>query len=104
MSLVFWLSFGAGSVYSLRKELNKPLGFGLPTAYMTSVTLLSSLRALGDKEGIIHPEELRRFPKTLVASVIATGTFFCLGHLFTKMAYPVFTDDVPMTSSKLIHT
>ena len=104
MSLVFWLSFGAGSVYSLRKELNKPLGFGLPLAYMTSVIFLGALRSLGDKEGIVHPEELRRFPKTLGASGIATGTFFCLGHLITKMAYPVFTDDVPMSHSKPIHT
>lgn len=105
MSVLFWLPFGAGSIYSLRKELKNPLPWGLPTAFMGTVSAISTIRLLADKEGIIHPQDIRNFPKTFVAATVGTGTLFCLGHLFTKMAYPVFQDDTPMRSyPKPTHT
>lgn len=91
MSRIFLLAFGAGSVYSLRKESKKPLGWGLPTAFMGTVSVLNTFRVIGNKEGIVHPHDIKQIPKIFIGSVIGTGTIFCLGHLFTKMAYPVFS-------------
>jgi hypothetical protein len=93
MSRIFWLSFGMGSIYSLRKEQKKPLSWGLPTAFMGTVAVLATFKLLGDEKGIVHPQDLRNLPKTFVGASIGTGTMFCLGHLLTKMAYPVFHDE-----------
>lgn len=94
MTPIFWLPFTAGSVYSLRKELKKPLEWKLPTAFMTTVTTIATLRLLGDKEGYISANNIRTFPRTFLGAAIGTGTVFCFGHLLTKMAYPIFTDEM----------
>lgn len=93
MKPLFWLPFTAGSIYSLRKEMKKPLGWQLPTAFMTTVTSVATLRLLGDKEGYISAESIRTLPRTFAGAAIGTGTVFCFGHLLTKMAYPILHDE-----------
>jgi hypothetical protein len=102
MSLLFWVPFGVGSVSSLRKEMNKPVGYGLPLSILSTTTLLSVVKAL-PKE--VTVSDIKKLPGMTVAGMMFQGGFFCVGHLLTKMAYPVFHDDVPMKyHSKPIHT
>jgi hypothetical protein len=92
MSILFWVPFGVGTVYSLRKELNKPTPWGLPVSALTTATVIHTLTFYKNIE-TIPVGHMKSIPKTFVAAAILQGSFFCLGHLFTKMAYPVFKEE-----------
>jgi hypothetical protein len=92
MSLLFLLPFGTGSIYSLRKERNKPVGWHLPASILTTTTFLHSFKAI-PRENEFTVKYLKQMPGNIVAATIIQGSFFCLGHLFTKMAYPIIQDE-----------
>jgi hypothetical protein len=93
MSLLFALPFSTGSVYSMRKEMKKPLTWGLPTSFLATTSVLGMFRLLAQEEMPLTVPSVKKIPGMFLGSVIANGTFFCLGHLFTKMAYPVFKEE-----------
>lgn len=37
-------------------------------------------------------KDVKRFPLSFAAAAIWQGSFFCAGHLFTKMTYPILED------------
>ena len=90
MSLLFWLPFVTGSISTVRKEMNKPISYGVPLSILSTTTVLSVLKAF-PKE--VTVSDIRKLPGTTVAAMIFQGGFFCVGHLLTKMAYPVFQDE-----------
>jgi hypothetical protein len=101
MSVLFWAPFGVGTVYSLRKELKKPVAWGLPVSALTTTTVLHTLTFYKNIE-TIPVGHMKSIPKTFAAAAIVQGSIFCLGHLITKMAYPVFQDDdAPLPFDKI---
>jgi hypothetical protein len=38
-------------------------------------------------------KHVKQMPAAFVAAAVWQGSAFCLGHLFTKMAYPIIRDD-----------
>ena len=86
------MPFGVGSVYSIRKEMKMPLGWQLPVAFLTTTSILHTIKVAA-KETEFSVKEVKQMPRNFVAATIAQGAVFCLGHLFTKMAYPVFQDE-----------
>jgi hypothetical protein len=93
MSLLFWLPFGTGSLYSIRKEMKNPVGWGLPISVLTTTSILHTFKAVAN-ENEFSVKQLKQLPGNFVAATIFQGSIFCLGHLFTKMAYPVLKDTV----------
>ena len=89
MSLLFFLPFGVGSVYSIRKEMKKPLPWGLPISFLTTTSTIGVFHSLHE-ELPLTSVSVRKMPAIFLGNAVANGAFFCLGHLFTKMAYPVF--------------
>ena len=92
MSFLFLLPFGTGSIYSLRKETKKPLTLGLPISVLTTATILNTLHSYKHIEEL-SVKHVRQMPAGFLASAVWQGSFFCLGHLFTKMAYPLIKDE-----------
>ena len=91
MSLLLLFPFGVGSVYSIRKEMKNPTGWVLPTSFLTTTSILQAFKVAA-KENDFSVKELKQMPRNFVAAAIFQGSIFCLGHLFTKMAYPVFQE------------
>jgi hypothetical protein len=92
MSFLFWFPFGVGSVYSLRKESKKPLTWGLPLSALTTTSVIQTFRAYRNVEEL-SVKHVKQMPASFLAAAAWQGSFFCLGHLFTKMAYPLAKDD-----------
>jgi hypothetical protein len=92
MSFVFWVPFGVGTVYSLRKEVKKPVPWGLPISALTTTTIMHTLRSYKDVDtlSVAHVKDM---PKRFGAAAVWQGSIFCLGHLFTKMTYPLVKYD-----------
>ena len=66
--------------------------YGLPLSILSTTTFLTVLKTL-PQEVPVTVSDVKKLPGTTVASMIFQGGFFCLGHLFTKMAYPVFKEE-----------
>jgi hypothetical protein len=98
MSLLFFLPFGVGSLYSIRKEMKQPLGWGLPASFLTTTSTIGMFKSLHE-EIPMTSTSVKKIPGMFLGSVIVNGAFFCLGHLFTKMAYPVFQQSTNGTVS-----
>jgi hypothetical protein len=92
MSFVLWLPFGVGTVYSLRKEVKKPLSWGLPVSALTTTTVMQTFRAYSKFEEL-SVKHVRQMPAAFVAASVWQGSAFCLGHLVTKMTYPLIKDE-----------
>lgn len=91
MNFLFWTPFGIGSIYQLRKEIKKPLPWGLPVSALATTSFLHMWRGYKNTEEFTV-KHVKDMPKMFTAAAICQGSFFCLGHLFMKMAYPVFED------------
>ena len=92
MSLLFLLPFGTGSVYSLRNQSKTPVEWKYPLSILTTSAIMQSFRAYSKVEEL-SVKHVRQMPALFVAAAVWQGSFFCLGHLFTKMAYPLVKDD-----------
>jgi hypothetical protein len=92
MSLLFLLPFGTGSIYSIRKETKKPLTWGLPISLLMTTSIIHSLKPYSNIEELSR-KHVKQIPASFVAAAVWQGSYFCLGHLFTKMAYPLLKDE-----------
>lgn len=72
--------------------MKKPIPWGLPISFLATTSTIGVFRSLHE-DMPLTAVSVRKMPGMFLGSVIANGAFFCLGHLFTKMAYPVFSDD-----------
>lgn len=70
--------------------MNKPISYGVPLSILSTTTVLSVVKTFPNE---VKVSDIRKLPGTTVAAMIFQGGFFCVGHLLTKMAYPVFQDE-----------
>ena len=70
--------------------MKNPPPWGLPISILTTTTVMHMLRGV-PKEVTLN--DVKKVPGNFVVAGIMQGSIFCLGHLFIKMAYPVFNDE-----------
>ena len=92
MSLLFLLPFGTGGVYTLRNQSKTPVEWKYPLSILTTSAIMHSFRAFSNVEEF-SVKHVRQMPAALFAASVWQGSVFCLGHLFTKMTYPLVNDN-----------
>lgn len=102
MKSLFIIPFTTGIFHSIAIKEKKQKQWGTTLSILGTTSLYLAAAAIRE-EFLLKPEHQKMFPTTLsppryitgsifVAS-IHTGAYFCLGHLLTKKAYPVFQDE-----------
>lgn len=101
-SVLFTIPFATGVFHALNIKHKKEKQWGLTNSILGTTALYQVLTACRD-EYFLKPEHQKMIPSkvsapvflatSFAAAVIHSGTFFCLGHLLTKKAYPVFQDE-----------
>ena len=96
MSILSFLSFGLGGIHSLRREVKDPVLSGEFHMFMIVASLASTGKNIvGDiiKIPINQKINIYTLPERILINFCSRyvfyGTAYCLGHLTTKMAYPV---------------
>jgi hypothetical protein len=102
MNKLFWIPFATGVFHGVSREQNKPPQWGITNSLLATSALYHTGHRLNE-EWNLKPEvskynshSLSRstvFFGTITGAFIMTGSIFCLGHLLTKKAYPVFEDE-----------
>lgn len=88
MKPLFFVPFATGSIYSFRKERKLPPSWGYPASILTTTSVLALFQHLAS-EPYFDGKSVKKMPGTFAGIYIVHGAFFCLGHLMTKMAYPL---------------
>ena len=103
MSKLFWIPFATGIFHGVAKEQNKPPQWGITSSILVTNALYSTAIRLVE-EYTIKPDVSKYVANpmkpyvflsgTFGASLVFAGSFFCVGHLVTKKAYPVLKDAI----------
>ena len=102
MKPLFLIPFATGVFHTLAIKDKKEKQWGTTMSILGTCSTYLTLAGLRE-EYFQKPEFQKMIPSkvsapvfigtSFFASAIHTGTFFCLGHLLTKKAYPQFVDE-----------
>lgn len=102
MKPLFLIPFATGVFHSIAIKEKKEKQWGTTLSILGTSSAYLAASAFRD-EYVIKPEHKTVIPTrlsvpgflafSLFASCLHTGAFFCMGHLLTKKAYPVFMDE-----------
>jgi hypothetical protein len=98
MKPIFWIPFTTGIFHSLAIHQKKDKQWGTTLSILGTTSLYQAIISIRE-DVFVKPEFQKIIPSKLsapglvatsiIVSGIYTGSFFCLGHLVTKKAYPV---------------
>lgn len=101
MSTLFWIPFATGVFHQMGIQQKKEKQWSTTISILGTTSVYSVLGGIRE-EYILKPEFQKTIPSKLSVpafvamsfgfSAIHHGAFFCIGHLLTKKAYPVFED------------
>ena len=102
MKPLFVIPFATGIFHSIAIKNKKEKQWDTTMAILGTISMYSTLKSVRE-EYFLKPEHQKIVPsKVSVPTFLVTsffvasvhsGAFFCLGHLLTKKAYPVFADE-----------
>jgi hypothetical protein len=102
MNSLFWIPFTTGVLHTLALKDKKDKQWGTTLSILGTTSMYTTLTSIRN-EYFLKPEHQKMIPSKLSApafvgtslffSRIHSGEFFCLGHLVSKKAYPVFEDE-----------
>ena len=103
MSKLFWIPFATGVFHGIAQGQKKEPEWGITNSIL-GINALYQAGFRFNEEWNLKPEHTKYKPHTLAphsfffgtigSAFIVTGSIFCIGHLLTKKAYPLFKDDV----------
>lgn len=100
--ILFWIPFTTGVFHTLATKEKKNPQWAITNSIL-GITSYFSMLASAREEYFLKPEHKKLISSkspvpiflasSFVVSAMHAGTFFCLGHLVSKKAYPVFQSD-----------
>ena len=101
-SFLFSVPFATGIFHTLAIKNKKEKKWGITNSILGLNSFYFVLKSIRE-EYSMKPEHQKLIPSKLpvplfiglsfLGGVIHSGTFFCMGHLVAKKAYPVFQDE-----------
>lgn len=102
MNNLFWIPFTTGVLHTLALKDKKEKQWGTTVSILGTTSVYSTMASIRE-EYFLRSEHQKLIPTkvsvpayvgiALFSSVLHSGAFFCLGHLVSKKAYPVFEDE-----------
>lgn len=102
MSTLFWIPFTTGIFHQIGIQQKKEKQWSTVYSILGTTSVYSVLAGIRE-EYFLKPEFQKVIPSKLsvpafftisvLGATIHHGAFFCLGHLLTKKAYPVFQEE-----------